>query len=73
MFAPEFTYKKCPWWHKLFKRFTWFKCWRCGHIKFTSVKLPIINAEMPSLNLELLAGVQPLTKRISIGIERGER
>ena len=68
MFAPEFTHKKCPWWHKLFRRFKWFRhyCRRCTPIKFESVTLPIIKAKLPRLNLQDLTNVMPLT------IERNE-
>jgi len=61
MFAPPQEYKKCPWWHKLFRRFRWFRC-RCGPIEFKSITLPIIDVNLPSLDLDSLADVQPLNK-----------
>lgn len=61
MFAPQLIYKKCPWWHKLFRRFKWFKCWRCCcSIKFKGVRLPIIPMLMPTWVLEEIANIQPL-------------
>jgi hypothetical protein len=63
MFAPEFIYKKCPWWHKLFRRFKWFKCWKCVPIKFKGVRLPVIPV-LSTLDLEEIAKVQPLTDSI---------
>ena len=62
MFAPEFTYKKCPWWHRLFRRFKWFRryCHWCTPIEFKSVTLPVIWNDMPTLYLKAMANVMPL-------------
>lgn len=63
MYAPEYKPKKCPRWHRLFRRFKWFGhycCW-CMPIKFESVTLPVIKAKLPKLDLQNLANVMPLT------------
>ena len=65
MFAPEFTHKKCPWWHKLFRRFKWFKCWRCCLIEFKGMKLPFIATLMPTLDLGEIANIQPLNDSVA--------
>ena len=66
MFAPPQTHHKCPLWHRLFRKFKWFKyfCRWCTPIEFKSVKLPIIKAELPSLDLQGMANVMPLDTRL---------
>jgi hypothetical protein len=70
MFAPEQIYKKCPWWHKL------FKCWRCRPIRFKGVMLPYVSylPEFPKLDLHDIVDVQPLDHRTGVvfypGIEK---
>lgn len=62
MFAPEYMWKKCPWWHKLVRKLPWFKC-RCAHINFLGVQLPVILASLPPLVLGDIAAVQALDQR----------
>jgi len=69
MFAPECKYrhKKCPCWHKLFRRFKWFRyfCRWCTPIEFKSVRFPIINAKLPLLYLEEIAKIQPMNDSVA--------
>ena len=60
MFAPEQVYRKCPWWHRL------FRCWRCKPIKFKGVTLPSL-PELPELDsvLEEIAKIQPLDDSVA--------
>lgn len=51
MYAPEVIYKKCPWWHKLLK-------------KFKGVRLPVMPM-LPTLDLEEIAKIQPLTDSVA--------
>ena len=65
MFAPKVITKKCPWWHKLFKRLPWFKCCLCVPIKFKGVRLPTIPMVLPTLDIKEIATIQPLNDSVS--------
>lgn len=64
MFIPDLPIHKCPLWHRLFRKFKWFRCW-CAPIEFKSVTLPIIKAELPALDLQTIANVQLLAKDLT--------